>query len=187
MDWPQSTSGSAPHSASIAIIATRTRHVTHRAGLDVEMYGMGVAVSGHNDSGFPDILVCVSQNRLFRNSSKHIHGCHRQSGLGNRLGFSTSACGSITVATAYRPLRLQLREVVTPKRYILCSLDGKHKSTARLKHTAAKLAGSFTIVATALFQDVTAESGIFDTSSKSLGVAIARLRSRRLARSSGSQ
>ena len=41
--------------------------VTRRAGLDTELYGMGVAVGDYNNDGFPDIFVtCVGQNRLFK-------------------------------------------------------------------------------------------------------------------------
>jgi len=43
--------------------------VTRSAGLEVEMYGMGVAVGDYDNDGFPDILVtCVGQNHLFRNT-----------------------------------------------------------------------------------------------------------------------
>ncbi len=45
--------------------------VTRAAGLDVEMYGMGVAVGDFNNDGFPDIYVtCVGQSRLFQNTGK---------------------------------------------------------------------------------------------------------------------
>ena len=33
--------------------------VTQRAGLDVEMYGMGVAVGDFNNDGFPDLFIFV--------------------------------------------------------------------------------------------------------------------------------
>src|SRR6202042_3401041 len=67
--------------------------LTHRAGLDVEIYGMGVAVGDYNNDGFPDILVtCVGQNRLFRNTGKGTFAAvTAKSGLDNRFGFSTSA------------------------------------------------------------------------------------------------
>ncbi len=45
--------------------------VTRSAGLDIEMYGMGVAVGDYDNDGYPDLLVtCVGQNRLFRNTGK---------------------------------------------------------------------------------------------------------------------
>jgi hypothetical protein len=45
--------------------------VTRSAGLDIEMYGMGVSVGDYNNDGFPDIFItCVGQSRLFRNTGK---------------------------------------------------------------------------------------------------------------------
>ncbi len=60
--------------------------VTRKAGLDVEMYGMGVAVGDYNNDGFPDILItCVGQNRLFKNSGKGTFtDVTNSSGLGKR-------------------------------------------------------------------------------------------------------
>src|SRR5690606_5214891 len=67
--------------------------VTRQAGLDLEMYGIGVAVADFNNDGFPDIYVtCLGQNRLFRNTGKGtFQDVTVKSGLGNRNGFSTSA------------------------------------------------------------------------------------------------
>ena len=60
---------------------------------DVEMYGMGVAVGDFNNDGFPDIYVtCVGQSRLFQNTGKgRFLDITERSGLGSRLGFSSSA------------------------------------------------------------------------------------------------
>src|SRR5271157_6503386 len=67
--------------------------VTKAAGLDIELYGLGVAIGDYNNDGFVDLYVTgVGQNRLLRNTG---HGTFvdvtRLSGLNDRLGFSTSA------------------------------------------------------------------------------------------------
>ena len=75
--------------------------VTRSAGLDVEMYGMGVAVGDYDNDGYPDILVtCVGQNVLFKNTGKGtFRDVTKASGLGARQAFSTSAFGLILIAT----------------------------------------------------------------------------------------
>src|ERR1700676_5168908 len=67
--------------------------VTRSAGLDVEMYGMGVAVGDYDNDGYPDILItCVGQNRLFKNTGKGTFiDVTKSSGLGGRQALSTSA------------------------------------------------------------------------------------------------
>jgi len=45
--------------------------VTKAAGLDVEMYGMGVSVGDFDNDGFPDLFItCVGQSRLFHNTGR---------------------------------------------------------------------------------------------------------------------
>ena len=67
--------------------------VSKAAGLDIELYGMGVAVGDYDNDGFADILVtCVGQNRLFHNTGKGTFlDVTRSSGLAGRRAFSTSA------------------------------------------------------------------------------------------------
>ena len=63
--------------------------VTHSAGLDVEMYGMGVAIGDYDNDGYPDILItCVGQNRLFKNTGKGTFvDVTKSSGLGGPPGY----------------------------------------------------------------------------------------------------
>ena len=64
--------------------------VTRAAGLDVELYGMGVAVGDYNNDGFADILItCVGQNRLFRNTGKgtFVDATEASADSGKRTGF----------------------------------------------------------------------------------------------------
>src|SRR6476646_1002041 len=71
MDWPGHT-----QKRSALKLYRNNRNgtftdVTKAAGLDVEMYGMGVAAGDFDNDGFPDVFVtCVGQNRLFRNTGQ---------------------------------------------------------------------------------------------------------------------
>ena len=67
--------------------------VTKAAGLDVEMYGLGVAVGDYNNDGFQDIFIsCLGQSRLFQNTGRGTFiDVTAKSGLAGREGFSNSA------------------------------------------------------------------------------------------------
>ena len=93
MDWP----GHKRERSTIALYHNNRNgtfsDVTHAAGLDLEMYGMGVAVGDYNNDGFPDIfLSCVGQSRLFRNTGKGTFiEVTKAGGLLGHTAFSTSA------------------------------------------------------------------------------------------------
>jgi len=148
--------------------------VTHRAGLDVEMYGMGVAVGDYNNDGFPDILVtCVGQNRLFRNTGKGTFtDVTHSSGLDHRLGFSTSALWFDYDRDGLLDLFVCNYVKWSAEHDVFCSLDGKHKSYCTPEAYRGETCWLFHNRGDGTFEDVTATSGIFDTSSKSLGVAM---------------
>ena len=148
--------------------------VTSRAGLDVEMYGMGVAVGDYNNDGFPDILItCVGQNRLFRNTGKGTFvDVTNSSGLGKREGFSTSALWFDYDRDGLLDLFVCNYVKWSPEHDVFCSLDGKLKSYCTPEAYRGATCWLFHNRGDGTFEDVTAASGIFDSSSKSLGVAL---------------
>jgi hypothetical protein len=148
--------------------------VTIRAGLDIEMYGMGVAVGDYNNDGFPDILItCVGQNRLFRNTGKGTFvDVTSTSGLGKREGFSTSALWFDYDRDGLLDLFVCNYVKWSPEHDVFCSLDGKHKSYCTPEAYRGETCWLFHNRGDGTFEDVTAASGIFDSSSKSLGVAL---------------
>jgi hypothetical protein len=148
--------------------------VTHKAGLDVEMYGMGVAVGDYNNDGFPDILItCVGQNRLFKNSGKGTFvDVTNVSGLGHRQALSTSALWFDFDRDGRLDLFVCNYVKWSPEHDVFCSLDGKHKSYCTPEAYRGETCWLFHNRGDGTFEDVTATSGIFDSSSKSLGVAM---------------
>jgi len=148
--------------------------VTKSAGLDIEMYGMGVAVGDYNNDGFPDILItCVGQNRLFRNTGKGTFvDATQKSGLHGRQAFSTSAMWFDYDRDGLLDLFVCNYVRWSPEHDVFCSLDAKHKSYCTPEAYRGDTSWLFHNRGDGTFEDVTATSGIFDSSSKSLGVAM---------------
>ena len=148
--------------------------VTREAGLDLEMYGLGLAVGDYNNDGYPDILItCVGQNRLFKNTGKgKFVDVTNSSGLGKRLGFSTSAIWFDYDRDGLLDLFVCNYVKWSPEHDVFCSIDGKHKSYCTPEAYVGQTCWLFHNRGNGMFEDVTASSGIFDSSSKSLGVAL---------------
>jgi enediyne biosynthesis protein E4 len=148
--------------------------VTQAAGLDVEMYGMGVAVGDFNNDGFVDVLItCVGQNRLFRNTGKGTFvDVTKSSGLGGRLAFSTSAIWLDYNRDGLLDLFVCNYVKWSAEHDVFCSLDGTQKSYCTPEAYRGDTCWLFRNRGNGTFEDVTASSGVFDTSSKSLGVAM---------------
>ena len=148
--------------------------VTRSAGLDVEMYGMGVAVGDYNNDGHSDILVtCVGQNHLFKNTGRgKFIDVTRAAGLGGREAFSTSALWFDYDRDGLLDLVVCNYVKWSPAHDVFCSLDGTHKSYCTPEAYRGETCWLFHNRGDGTFEDVTATSGIFDTSSKSLGIAM---------------
>jgi hypothetical protein len=148
--------------------------VTRRAGLDVELYGMGVAVGDYDNDGFPDVLItCVGQNRLFRNTGKGTFvDVTKASGLGGRSAFSTSALWLDFDRDGRLDLFVCNYVKWSAEHDVFCSLDGTRKAYCTPEAYRGDTCWLFRNRGNGTFEDVTATCGIFDTSSKSLGVAL---------------
>jgi enediyne biosynthesis protein E4 len=140
----------------------------------VELYGMGAAVGDFNNDGFPDVLVtCVGQNRLFRNTGKgSFVDITRTSGLGGREAFSTSAMWVDVDRDGLLDLFVCNYVRWSPQHDVFCSLDGKQKSYCTPEAYRGETCWLFKNRGNETFEDVTPTCGIFDSSSKSLGVAL---------------
>jgi hypothetical protein len=148
--------------------------VTRAAGLDVELYGMGVAVGDFNNDGFADVfLTCVGQSRLFRNTGRGTFvDVTKSSGLGGRSAFSTSAMWVDIDRDGLLDLFVCNYVRWSPDRDVFCSLDGRQKSYCTPEAYRGDTCWLFRNRGDGTFEDVTATCGIFDSTSKALGVAL---------------
>jgi hypothetical protein len=148
--------------------------VTKAAGLDVEVYGMGVAVGDFNNDGWPDIFIsCVGQSRLFRNTGKgSFLDVTQRSGLMGFTGFSTSALWFDYDRDGLLDLFVCNYVRWTLEGDIYCSFDGRTKAYCTPEAYRGATCWLFRNKGDGTFEDVTAKAGVFDSTSKSLGVAL---------------
>jgi len=148
--------------------------VTHKAGLDVEMFGMGVAVGDYDNDGYDDLFVTAyGQNHLFHNNGNGTFtDVTQKAGLQGPKEFSTSAAWVDYDKDGHLDLVVANYVQWTPETDLYCTLDGKSKSYCTpesYKGTAVRLwhnRGNGT------FEDVTQKAGLGDGTSKTLGVAV---------------
>jgi enediyne biosynthesis protein E4 len=148
--------------------------VTRRAGLDVEMYGMGVAVGDYNNDGFPDLFIsCVGQSRLFENDGRGgFTDVTARSGLLGHEGFSCSALWFDYDRDGLLDLFVCNYVKWSPELNVRCAFDGKIRSYCTPEAYRGSTCWLFHNRGGGRFEDVTAKSGLFDSSSKSLGVTM---------------
>lgn len=148
--------------------------VTKAAGLDVEHYGLGIAVGDFNNDGFPDFfLSCVGQNRLFLNNGRGgFLDVTQKAGLLGREGLSTSAMWFDYDRDGRLDLLVANYVRWTPESDIYCSFDGKVKAYCTPEAYRGATCWLFRNRGDGTFEDVTAKAGLFDSSSKSLGLAM---------------
>ena len=148
--------------------------VTHKAGLDTEIFGMGVAVGDYDTDGFDDLFVTAyGQNRLFHNDGNGTFtDVTQKAGLQGPKEFSTSAAWVDYDKDGHLDLVVANYVQWSLETDLYCTLDGQSKSYCTpesYKGTAVRLwhnRGNGT------FEDVTQKAGLGDATSKTLGVAV---------------
>jgi len=174
MDWPgHASKRSTPKLYHNNHDGTFT-DVTHKAGLDVEMFGMGVAVGDYDNDGYDDIFVtALGQNRLFHNNGNGTFtDVTQKAGLLGPREFSTSAAwvdydrdGKLDLVVAnYVQWSLEGD--------LYCTLDGKSKSYCTPESYKGASVRLWHNRGDGTFEDVTQKAGLWDPTSKTLGIAI---------------
>jgi hypothetical protein len=148
-------------------------NITAGSGLDVEMYGMGVAIGDYDNDGRDDVYIAALEgDHLFHNEG---HGKFRDvtkaSGIDN-ANFGTSAAWVDYDRDGKLDLFVANYVQWTAKGDLWCSLDGATKSYCTpesYKGTSSKL---YHNLGNGRFEDVSKKAGIADPNSKSLGIAV---------------
>ena len=148
--------------------------VTRKAGLDVELFGMGVAIGDYDNDGFDDIFVtALGQSHLFHNNGNGTFtDVTQKAGLMGPKEFSTSAAWVDYDKDGKLDLVVGNYVQWSIEGDLYCTLDGKSKSYCTpesYKGTAIRLwhnRGDGT------FEDATQKAGVGEPTSKTLGIAI---------------
>ncbi len=148
--------------------------VTHSAGLDVELYGIGVAVGDYNNDGWADLYVTTyGQNRLFRNNGNGTFtDVTKSAHLAGFSGLSTSALWFDYDRDGHLDLLVTNYVTWSPETDIYCSFDGKTKSFCTPEAYPGATCWLFHNRGDGTFEDVTGRAGLHDPTSKSLGLTM---------------
>ncbi len=147
--------------------------ITRASGLDIEIYGMGVAIGDYDNDGRDDVYItALGGDHLFHNEGNgHFRDVTRESGIANS-NFATSAAWLDYDRDGKLDLFVANYVQWSPQSDLWCSLDGATKSYCTpesYKGTSSKL---FHNLGNGKFEDATAKAGLDNPTSKSLGVAV---------------
>ncbi len=147
--------------------------VTAGSGLDVEMYGMGVAVADYDNDGRPDVYITALEgDRLFHNEGNwKFRDVTAASGIHN-AAFGTSAAWFDYDRDGKVDLFVANYVQWTQKGDLWCSLDGATKSYCTPESYKGNKSRLFHNLGNGRFEDATDRAGLGDPTSKSLGVTV---------------
>ena len=147
--------------------------VTSRSGLGIEVYGMGVAVGDYDNDGWDDVYVTgLGEAHLFHNEHNGTFKDVTTTARVNNTGFGASAAWVDYDKDGKLDLFVTNYAKWSEKDDIYCSLDGHNKSYCTPEVYKGDTCRLFHNLGNGRFEDVTGKAGIYDATSKSLGVAI---------------
>ncbi len=147
--------------------------ITRGSGLDVDLYGIGAAAADYDNDGKVDVYItALGGNRLFKNlGGGRFLDVTSQAGVADS-GFSTSALWFDYDNDGKVDLFVTHYVEWSIAKDLFCTLDGKNKSYCTPESYKGQGPSLFRNRGNGTFEDVTKRAGLFDTSSKGLGVAM---------------
>jgi hypothetical protein len=147
--------------------------ITAGSGLDVEMYGMGVAAGDYDNDGRDDVYITALEgDRLFHNEGGgKFRDVTRVSGVSN-ASFGTSAAWFDYDRDGRLDLFVANYVQWSIKEDLWCSLDGTTKSYCTPESYEGTPSKLYRNAGGGRFEDVSRKAGVADPTSKSLGVTV---------------
>jgi len=148
--------------------------VTHKAGLDVEMFGLGVTVGDYDNDGYDDLFVTAyGQSHLFHNNGNGTFtDVTQKAGLGGVKEFSTSAAWVDYDKDGRLDLVVANYVTWSPEADLYCTMDGKSKSYCTPESYKGASIRLWHNNGDGTFSDATKQAGLYEPTSKTLGIAI---------------
>ncbi len=147
--------------------------VTQGSGLDVQVYGMGVAVGDYDNDGRPDVYITALEgDRLYHNEGGFkFKDVTKVAGISN-ANFGTSAAWVDFDRDGKLDLFVANYVQWSQKGDLWCSLDGAKKSYCTPESYKGTSSVLYRNLGDGRFEDVSRKAGVGDPTSKSLGVAV---------------
>lgn len=147
--------------------------ITRGSGLDVEIYGMGVAIADYDNDGRDDVYItALDGDHLFHNEGNcRFRDVTSESGIHN-TNFGTSAAWFDYDRDGKVDLVVANYVQWSPQGDLPCSLDGNTKSYCTPESYKGESVKLFHNLGNGKFDDATAKAGLGDPTSKSLGIAV---------------
>jgi hypothetical protein len=144
--------------------------VSRKTGLELELYGMGVAVGDYDNDGWDDLYISgLGGGRLFHNEAGEFHDVTQKSELRSQ-GFGTSCTWIDFDRDGQLDLFLCNYAKWSLEADKSCSYDEVHKSYCSPADYPPDSPQLFRNLGNGIFADVSKETGIFGTDCKALGV-----------------